>query len=131
MSLTIPMPAIITIIATITPIIPSALLNGVNEEIKSAAIVAAVAMQSFRLSCLTAFILTLFVILKSLLLKNAIQSLTAIEARRTISVAALNLTSSGCMIFSMLLFPSSNPIKNIKKDTISALIYSILPCPNG
>ena len=31
----------------------------------------------------------------------------------------------------MLLFPSSKPIRNIKNETTRALMYSILPWPNG
>ena len=43
----------------------------------------------------------------------------------------LKSTDSGFIIFSTELLPSSIPIIKIKKDTIKAEIYSILPCPKG
>ena len=43
----------------------------------------------------------------------------------------LNSTASGEIIFSIEDFPSSKPITSIIIDTMSPLMYSILPCPKG
>ena len=126
-SRTIPTPEQNMITATINPIIPSALLIGVNADISSAAIVAAVAMQSFMLSCFTAFKLRLSVFLYKTLLKKAIYSFMPIAAASAVIYQMLKLISEGLIIFITEFFPSSKLIKNIKNDTARAVIYSNLP----
>ena len=92
-SFKIPTPAKITTKATINPIIPSAYIKSVNEEINKATIAADVAKQSFKLSCFTALALTLLVFLNILPLNPASHNLTTIESISTTSDTILNVTS--------------------------------------
>ena len=92
-SFIISIPAKTTTKATINPIIPSAYIKSVNEDINKAIIAAKVAKQSFKLSCFTAFALTLFVFLNILSLNPASHNLITIESISTTSETILKVTS--------------------------------------
>ena len=130
-SFAISMPESKIITDTARPIAPSNHLMPQMCVTLSAIIVARVARQSFRLSCFTVFRFMLSLILYSLLLKYAIHSLTKIEVPKTIMYTILKSSVSGCMIFSIELLASSNPITRISPDTARADMYSSLPWPNG
>jgi len=79
----------------------------------------------------TAIITLESIFFPNFLLKNPSHSFTPIERMRIITEAIWKFKTSGDLILPMESFRKVNPTSNTRKDTMSAEIYSIRPCPKG
>ena len=114
--------------ATASPIQPSG-MRLVKCPTRHEASTAAVASTSLRLSAAVACSADEPMMRPSSRLNSASKSLTAMDASRTMTMAAENSTASGCRIFCTDDLTSSAPMSRISAATTSPLMYSMRSCP--
>ena len=115
---------------TTNPIIPSTGRFVYKDDI-TAIQVAEVAITSVLLSLAVASITEELIFFPRKALKNDIQSFIRIDTNSEINTIRLNVSFSGCIILFTEFLKSSNATISIRTAIVSAVRYSIRPCPNG
>ncbi len=115
---------------TTNPIIPSTGRFVYKDDI-TAIQVAEVAITSVLLSLAAASITEELIFFPRKALKNDIQSFIRIDTNSEINTIRLNVSFSGCIILFTEFLKSSNATISIRTAIVSAVRYSIRPCPNG